>query len=258
MKSIIFQFKMTILDFVQNLLLRFSVFIRPARQSDLDFVFEFLQPKNIGLELFLIGDGSDGSYVLPNDLDGISHCFSPGVGPTSQFETEIFDRFGIRSFLIDASVDRVPSSRDDFYEFEKKFLGAVTYDNVISLDDWVMDKVSPSDFSDLMLQIDIEGHEYSSLLSADSSTLNRFRLIAMEIHFLDLLNIEVFSTLFTQFLRKLDRSFVVCYMRKNDCCGVVRVGERVLPRVLELTLIRRDRIVSLSNAPIEQFLIKNT
>ena len=195
--------------------------------------------------MVLIGDGRDGSYVLPDDLKGIKFCFSPGVGPTSQFETEIFDIYGIHSYLIDASVNSVPGERNDFYKFERKFLGATSYNEFISLDDWVNENDAMFEKNDLLLQMDIEGHEFVSLLAADDQTLCRFRIIAMEIHFLDLLNLDLFSSIFEQFVRKLDKYFVVCYARPNDCCGFVSVGPKKLPRVMELTLIRRDRIKSI-------------
>ena len=173
-----FKVKMFILDKLQNLLLIFGAYIRPRRLKTSDFITSFLEPKNVGLEMVLIGDGRDGSYVLPDDPKGIKFCFSPGVGPTSQFETEIFDIYGIHSYLIDASVNSVPGERNDFYKFERKFLGATSYNEFISLDDWVNENDAMFEKNDLLLQMDIEGHEFVSLFAADDQTLCRFRIIA--------------------------------------------------------------------------------
>jgi hypothetical protein len=254
----VFKVKILIFDLVQKLFLLCGAYIRPKRNVLSREVVDFLTPKHIGIENILVGDGNDGSYVLPDDLDGITYCFSPGVGPTSQFEAFLFDTFGIKSFLIDASVKSVPSDRFDFFEFDEKFLGASSYGRVVSLNDWINSKGPEIQTRDLLLQIDIEGSEYASLLATDDEVLKRFRIIAIELHYLDLLNVEVFANVFEQFIQKISANFVVCYARANDCCGYVKVGNYKLPRVMELTLIRKDRIVELSDKPVTNFTIRNT
>lgn len=205
----------------------------------------------------MIGDGTDGTYIIPDDLQGIQKCFSPGVGPSSQFEESIYDRYGIKSYLIDASVSKVPSDRSDFYVFEKKYLGASTYDNYIDLDTWVATYAGENPKEELLLQMDIEGGEFSALLACPNEVLNRFRIIALEIHFLDALNLEFFASLVEQTFRKLDSNFQVCYAHKNDCCGSIRVGSVVFPRVIEVTLIRKDRVLNDTKVELQNFHIKN-
>lgn len=251
-------FKMQIMSIFQNLLLKFGIFARPKNFVSYDFILEFLAPRNIGIDLIMIGDGSDGTYVLPNDIEDIKFCFSPGVGPTSQFEIGLYDRFGIKSFLIDASVNSVKSNRKDFFDFEQKFLGACTFDQTISLKDWVLEKLGPRDYQDCILQMDIEGAEYSSLLATDNEILKRFRIILLEIHGLDLVNISVCGFILEQLCRKLSENFIVCYARANDCCGTVELGcGKKIPRVMELSLIRKDRVKFVNDTPLSSFDIKN-
>ncbi len=258
MKSISsFKIKMAILDFIQRIAIFLGAYIRPSRVRDTSFLNEFLSSKSCGIELVMIGDGRDGTYVIPDDLTGISKCFSPGVGPSSQFEEILYDKFGIRSYLIDASVSRVPSSREDFYVFEKKYLGASTYENFVDLNTWVGTYASKENNEDLILQMDIEGAEFSALLACSPEVLKRFRIIALEIHYLDALNLEFFSTVVEQTFRKLDINFQVCYAHANDCCGSIRVGTTTFPRVIEVTLIRRDRVRLNDTIKQSEFLIKN-
>jgi hypothetical protein len=76
-------------------------------------------------ELIRIGGDGDGAYLLPNVLDGLAACFSPGVADVSTFETEFPDRFGIPSYLCDASVTGESLGlRDDPYWFSRKWLGS--------------------------------------------------------------------------------------------------------------------------------------
>lgn len=252
-----FKIRMLILDLIQRVALALGAYVRPSRVREINFVAAFLTPKDCGIPMLMIGDGTDGTYIVPDDLNDISKCFSPGVGPSSQFEEAIYDRHGIRSFLIDASVLRVPSSRDDFYVFEQKFLGATTYDNFIDLSTWVTTYASKEPMEELLLQMDIEGGEYAALLACPIEVLTRFRIIALEIHFLDALNLEFFSSLVEQTFRKLDANFQVCYAHANDCCGSIRVGSATFPRVIEITLIRKDRIRDSIKVQKENYVIKN-
>jgi hypothetical protein len=258
-KKIQFKIKMFILNLFQRLALFFGAYIRPSRVNDISFIVNFLKPKNCGIELVMIGDGKDGTYVIPNDLIGIEKCFSPGVGPSSQFEEALYDSYGIKSYMIDASVASVPSIRDDFYVFEKKYLGASTYENFIDMNTWVNKYVDENSNEDLLLQMDIEGAEYSALLSCPAQVLNRFRIIAIEMHFLDALNLEFVASIFEQTIRKLETNFQVIYVHANDCCGFVSVGSYTLPRVIEVSLIRKDRIKDYDNdnSKSNSFVIKN-
>ena len=78
-------------------------------------------PKTTNSPLLRIGDEFDGGYLLPDDLDGIDACFSPGVEQTATFELEMAKR-GIKSFMADYSVDG-PPFENEFFTFEKKFIG---------------------------------------------------------------------------------------------------------------------------------------
>ena len=49
-------------------------------------VFELLKPKASKTPLIRIGGDIDGSYLVPDDLDGITACFSPGVGEGGEEE----------------------------------------------------------------------------------------------------------------------------------------------------------------------------
>jgi len=94
-------------------------------QTEHDDVLELmrkLRPQNCGKKLIRIGATGDGGYLIPDDLEGIEYCFSPGVSSVSEFENQLADR-GIRSLLADYSVDAPPIIRPEF-TFDKKYLGS--------------------------------------------------------------------------------------------------------------------------------------
>jgi hypothetical protein len=131
-----------------------------------------------GHSLVRVGGSGDGGYLVPDDLDGIEACFSPGVANTATFELEMARR-GITSFLADYSVDGPPESHPMF-RFEKKFLGPREDEVHVTLDGWVA-RCAPGS-GDLVLQMDIEGAEWEVLLAASDATLRRFRVMVLELH----------------------------------------------------------------------------
>ncbi len=139
-----------------------------------------MRPRTPAHQLIRIGGENDGGYLLPDDIEGIVACFSPGVGSTSTFEEDMVRR-QVPCFLADASVEA--PFEHALINFEKKFIGVTHSESVTTLDEWVGRCAPPE--GDLILQMDVEGAEWPSLLSITEHTLRRFRIIVMEMHDLD-------------------------------------------------------------------------
>ena len=80
-----------------------------TNRDDLKNLIKRLHPikSQVGLQRF--GGDNDGGYLLPNDLQDIAICFSPGVDVIASFEMDLLNRTGIHSHLADYSVDTPPS-----------------------------------------------------------------------------------------------------------------------------------------------------
>lgn len=63
---------------------------------------------------------------------------------------------------------------------------------------------------DLMLQMDIEGGEYLSLINASDKLLNRFRIIALEIHLLKYLWDKSYFEMVQSALNKILKTHYLC------------------------------------------------
>jgi hypothetical protein len=202
-------------------------------------LLQALRPLAGSFELIRIGPDTDGGYLVPNDLDGIRYAFSPGVSTESGFEAELANR-GMDVFLADYSVDgpAVPHPR---FVFDKRFVGCVTDQRFITLDDWHAAKVGAND-SDLLLQMDIEGAEYETLLAASPSLLGRFRIMIIEFHWLPQLWNQPFFSVVEPVFRKLLTTHAVVHIHPNNCCGSVKSAGLEIPRIAEFTLLRRDRL----------------
>lgn len=199
-----------------------------------------LSPVSSPFPLVRIGGLSDGGYLVPDDLGDISACFSPGVAESATFEMGMAER-SIPSFMADYSVDGPPVA-NTMFRFEKLFLSTHSDGlKFIRLEDWV--NANTSSHSDLILQMDIEGAEWRVLLDTPDEILKRFRIIVVEFHNLERMmtstfGVEIFSTV----LDKLIRNFGIVHLHANNASGVHRYKGQVIPRVLEVTLLRSDRL----------------
>lgn len=110
----------------------------------------------VSVDLVRIGGNGDGGYLLPNVFDNIAYCFSPGVSNITSFEGELSRRYGIKSFVADGNISVLPDSEN--FIFTQKNLGSRTFENVITLSDWIEQSLSKHEQdSNMILQMDIEG-----------------------------------------------------------------------------------------------------
>ena len=197
-----------------------------------------LRPMDVGLPLIRIGRDFDGGYLVPDDLGGISACFSPGVDTHASFEQDLARR-GIACHLADHSVDGPPAGCEDM-SFEKRFLGSYESDTHTTLGSWV-DRHTATETGDLLLQMDIEGAEYDVLPGIDPALLKRFRILVVEFHKFDWLAQPFVHRRIRACLEKLARDFVPVHVHPNNNTFLRRIGPLRVPRIIEVTYLRKDR-----------------
>ena len=202
-------------------------------------VVQALRPVKTKFPLIRVGGKNDGGYLVPDDLSGISTCFSPGVDVTASFEKDLACR-GIYSHLADASVDGPP---DNFkiLSFEKKFLGVVNDDEYMTLEFWVRNRGGEGD---LILQMDIEGAEYQTIIATPMDILRRFRVIVLEVHDVQAwFNNPIAWETMQDFFCKLLADFHVVHLHPNNNCPFIDADGFLMPTVFEMTLLRKDRAI---------------
>ncbi|MEP5340352.1 MAG: FkbM family methyltransferase [Algibacter sp.] len=200
-----------------------------------------LKPYYTNIELIRLGSKSDGGYLVPNDLEDIKACFSPGVDQVSEFENDCYER-GMKLFLADKSVIKPNLSLpQDNYSFLKKFVGCTTNEDFITMDEWV-DKSKIDEKSDLLLQMDIEGGEYFTLINTSDSLMKQFRIIVIEFHNLQLFWNHEFFKMNETIFNKILQTHTCVHIHPNNCCGMDTRLDVDIPRVAEFTFLRNDRI----------------
>lgn len=209
-----------------------------AKAQDSVEALNMLAP-TISLPVLRIGGSGDGSYFIPDDLDGVTHCFSPGVGPSSKFELDLAQR-GIQVMMADASVQG-PAAKHANFSFRPVFLASYSdaSNGIISLDDWVESELEDKPHGDLLLQMDIEGGEYEVLHSVSEKLLRKFRIVVIEFHHLNQVRHGIMSGYIRSALAKLLKHFSVCHTEANWCAGSFTVCGKRYPRLLEVSLTRK-------------------
>jgi hypothetical protein len=199
---------------------------------------ESVKPIKTNHELVRIGGATDGGYLIPNDIESIGACFSPGVSTVADFENELTQR-GISCYLADYSVEKPPVD-NPLFDFEKKYLGSKNNEIFMTLDSWVQSKTQTND--DLLLQMDVEEAEYSVIFDTSNEILNKFRILVIEFHGLENLfnpmGFELINLTFT----KLLNSFEVVHIHPNNCNQPIVSNGFSVPPVMEFTFLRKDRI----------------
>lgn len=200
-----------------------------------------------GCTLVRIGGDGDGGYLVPDDLEDVEYCFSPGVAESASFERDLLERYGIRSFLADASVEKPPSGVD-YAGFQKIFIGERPRNPLFrTLKQWI-DSCLPEAYDrPLILQMDIEGSEYEVLAATPIETLRRFRLILVEFHGMDGMSRRGNFSRFRAIMRKLSKEFAIVHVHPNNNVlpnEIGRIGHYEVPSMLEFTFLKLDRVTS--------------
>lgn len=223
----------------KSYLLKNNIYIsRTTPYLDIVSLLTSLKPIETNYELIRIGSDTDGGYLIPNDLKGIDACFSPGVSTTSDFENDLTTK-GIRCFLADYSVN-APPINNPLFDFQKKYLGIDNNDTFITLENWINQK-APNN-NELLLQMDIEGSEYPVIFDTSEDTFSKFRILVIEFHDLDTIFTKAGYELIRLTFSKLLKNFEIVHIHPNNCCGSAHYKDLVIPRVMEFTFLRKDRI----------------
>lgn len=216
-----------------------KTWVKSARLKQFRYFQQLLHPYQTNHSMVRIGGDHDGGYLVPNDLEGISACFSPGTGQTYQFEMDCHNQ-GMQVFMLDDSVDRPPDLPADIY-FQRRRLDAFTDAGRITLDDWVRESDVPAD-SDLLLQIDIEDHERIILPSVSADLLGRTRILVIELHWLEnYLSKSVLSPMI-EVLERLRQTHIPVHLHPNNFKDPISWRGLTIYPALEVTFLRKDRV----------------
>lgn len=240
MKKIISKYFVYVENFLNNGRFVFKKITPPEKVKTL---IKSLRPYKTEHELNRFGGVTDGGYLIPNDIQGISACFSPGVHKVSEFELDCI-KAGMKVYMADKSVDKpnlnVPAHK---YNFIKKFIGCFNDEDFITMDSWVNGSGMEPD-AELILQMDIEGAEYSSILNMSEALMKRFRIIVIEFHGLQDLWQPRFFNFADESFSKVLQTHTCVHIHPNNGDGLDKRLGIDIPKTAEFTFLRNDRITT--------------
>lgn len=207
-------------------------------RNDLLQLIEKLKPFDTDKKLIRIGPSKDGGYLVPDDLEGIKVLISPGVDVESKFEWECAEK-GMEVHLIDASV-KGPAMEHPKFQFYPKFLGIGTEE--LTLEAFIINNGIHLTEGDWMLQMDIEGAEWESLIQLPKDLMERFRIMVIEFHDLDNLFNRPFFSIAKKVFEKILQTHEVVHIHPNNIFHSHKINGIDVPRFMEFTFLRKDRI----------------
>jgi hypothetical protein len=213
---------------------------KSVNKSKLIQLIEKLRPVNTRHKMCRMGPEKDGGYVLPDDLDDINTCISPGVGDTVGFEKECANR-GIDVVLADGTIEAPPCEHEKFH-FVNKDLSHLGGDRCVSLEK-IWQSFAKNKTGDLIIQMDIEGDEYKVIPSMSRNVMKSTRIMIIEFHGLQHMFSEPLFEIISSTFEKLLHNHTCVHIHPNNCREEFRIGGISIPKDMEFTFLRDDRIL---------------
>jgi hypothetical protein len=189
-----------------------------------------------GGSLERLGEDGDGGYLMC-PAKSLSGAISLGINGFDGFGAELSQKYNIPVQQYDCFNTKAPAVP---YGADCKFAPLCvkdkTYQNSAKFKT-LSEFAAPAPGGDLVLKMDVEGADGGALDSAPPATLARFEQIALEVHSLH----ETWR--YDQFDRVMDKllaNFVLVYNHGNNCRDSVRLGNYMIPRVFELSFVRKN------------------
>jgi hypothetical protein len=212
--------------------------IKKFNEQKLNILIKKLFIYFTGHNLIRIGNSNgDGGYLVPDIINDIEYCFSPGVGRQTGFEDELLCKYNIKSFLLDGTVDYKGN-----HHFIKKNLDNYNSQNTITIERWLSKFPEIKNNNNLLLQMDIENNEVEVLLNTDLDVLKKFKIIIIEFHNFDDLYSDLVMNLYIKIFTKLLNNFTICHIHPNNNGGQNFYNNIGLPSLLEITLINNEEV----------------
>ena len=204
-------------------------------------IYHLISPKLVlGKERILLGEKSDGCYVLLNDFNNIKIAYSFGISTNIQFDKALADR-GIDVYMYDHTINSLPFENPKFHWKKIGLCGKKTNSTELKTLEEMINENGHNNEYNMILKMDIEHWEWESINALKEDTLNRFNYIAIEYHFHDEKE-ENNQNLYYNVLKKISNTHQAFYVRCNgDRSKRINFGNNRICHILEVSyIIKKD------------------
>jgi hypothetical protein len=203
-------------------------------------IFPLMAPADpVGVDLERVGRDYDGGYIMVKHDAEVRIAYSLGINRDVSWDLIMAER-GYQIYQYDHTIETLPIHHPNFHWKKLGITGkSQVTDELTSLEEQFQAN-GHSDAKDLILKIDIEGHEWDVFSEMSKVDLSRFSQIVVECHgFGKLHGLAKFRKM-RQSLQNLAETHQVVHVHGNNNSPMVVVGGIPTPQTLELTWLRRD------------------
>jgi len=189
--------------------------------------------------LIRIGRNGDGGYIIPSF--NYDKLITIGVGKEFSFERDDF-LTNTKITMFDHTIHS-PSSLPENIKFFKKGIGEASEGSLMTFDDiCAHSKINAEERN--ILKVDIEGAEYDVF---ENSKFSAFSVLVFEIHWLEKVFYSDKINKLENLIQILLAEHEIVHVHANNWGKLFNFANIVLPDIVELTLVRRIDLASLSN-----------
>jgi hypothetical protein len=204
-------------------------------------IAEFVRPIGVkGATEVRVGREHDGGYVMhdfaSSEFDG---ALSIGVGPDVSWDQDVVAK-GLKVDLFDPTIrrmpDKVPGAR-----FHRVGIGPIdsVNSNYVSLPK-LRQIAGLGSATNIILKIDVEGAEWSSLKNLPEDELPRYAQIVIEMHNLGRIEETSLFTSILETLNALSENHLVVHLHGNNYAPLNKYGNYWFPDAIEVTYVRKN------------------
>jgi len=185
-----------------------------------------------------IGTPNDGGYIIIDNIGKYDILLSGGISNNCLFEKEFTEKFLVPGLLFDHTINKLSHQNELLTLYRER----LNNQNNLEL---YLDK-----YQDVLIKMDIEGSEYEVVDSWKDSTLRKIKQFVIEFH-------NPYEQHKLKTLQKLLKYHTILHIHGNNCCGFKKINNTNMPKILEITAVRKD-ILSRYNINLNQnFLPSN-
>lgn len=188
-----------------------------------------------GYKLIRIGNEFDGGYLIPDVLQEIKYCFSGGVGDNYTFEQDLKKR-SIKCFLADGTIEPVEG-----FEFVGKNINCFNDKNNITINEWISKSIDLKN-EGILLKLDIEGSEISTIYNIDEKYFEYIKVIVIEFHDFVYLGSHFGNKILDEVFSKIFKNFTICHVHPNNYGSFRNIEGIKIPNLMEFTFLNNDLI----------------
>lgn len=188
-------------------------------------------------KLIRTGNANDGGYVMLEGVDRSKVAYSFGISDDVTWDKFMADR-GFDVYMYDHTIEGLPEENDKFHWQKIGVCGE--YDEnqpELRTIPMLLKDNGHLETRHMIMKMDIEGAEWSSLRILQTAQLEQFDQILLELH--DMNNMSNYEVMM-EVLAKLNESHQLVHVHGNNYASYVMIEGMVMPNVIEVTYLKRD------------------